>query len=282
MSTETRSSTNYPPIYYVGFVGDHGSGKTTFADNLQAELESLNLVHVLRINMADALREHLGPALPITPDTKVKHHPLERYTLQYAGEAWRLADKNYWITHFLNKVQQGLWAMEEDILEGPSKPVVVIVADTYNLNELPLMNTVVMLHKRDPASEKPELHILDTLAELQTKTAQKYLAETVRSTQYALNQHAIIADVVDGPVVNIRGLMPSDIGSFDNILFAASVVLQDLTDRVEVLGLPPLALPLAMQQLDPNENRWHNEPVTRAYNVLSRLPVRTSLGLVGA
>jgi hypothetical protein len=269
MTVETRFSTerddqysNDMPIYYVGFVGDHGSGKTTFADNLQKVLEETDLVQVLRFNMADALRFVVNNVLPTQLDTAVKRHPLERGTLQHIGEAWRLADKNHWVTFFLTAVQQKVWALEGQL----EKPIVVLVSDTYNLNELPLMNAVVMIN---PIFGATTGQLMQELTLREEQAPHGYLAETIRGTQYALHNPAVVADMIDGPVVAILGDSPAYTGCESNILYAATAVLQDLANTVELLGLPRMSIPFELYH---TEERWVTYGVTSGFNVVSTLP----------
>jgi hypothetical protein len=207
------------PVYYVGFLGHHRTGKSTVADVLCAELEQFEGIAVARVNMADPLRETLEEALPNLLDPHCKKHELERSALQYAGEIWRRQNKNVWIQQFLNTVDEYLHCAQQNSAQA----LLVLVADIYNHNELTLMDHLVLVRHAQHSHGMYE-----------------YMPETIRQTSWALDHPFVVRELLQGTLQPFVVSSPEELSSAETVNALRDAIWQGINNKLTGLGHEPL------------------------------------------
>ena len=225
------------PVYYVGMIGTHESGKTTASDRLEELLNQVEGLHVLRVNFADTLRAQLSFSLPYEPGAE-KRHPLERQMLQAAGESWRWADKNYFTRPFLEAANH--YELADKVEAENKRAIVVLNADAYNFNELFLFDSVF-------AAINPS-----KLGKLETG----YVPETIAATEYILANPEFIAPMF-GHWQSYYISSPVDFSNYGRVSEMANQVLGQFNYKLAKLGHLPLAFPVTLfqEQEDSHESR---------------------------
>lgn len=156
-------------VYYIGILGTHGEGKSSFADTLEEILagtsftvspeeggEGLDVtLNVIRVSFADTLRAGFHRVSGHHP-AKEKSHPFERQALVYMGESARRQDRNRLLRDFFERV---------DTAMDYTKFNVVLIDDLYHINEAGLMDTIIRVNPHDVLALRERMDLADPIME---------------------------------------------------------------------------------------------------------------------
>jgi hypothetical protein len=217
-------------VHYLGLTGGHGLGKSSFANELEARFSRYHDVKVVRLNMADKLREQFNSSLPFSLRDE-KQHPLERPALQYFGEIWRRQDKNIWVEKMLNVVPYFPYLYESD--GDDPRVAIVIVADAYHFNEMVLMDQLVLVSN---PSEPVDV-------------GTGYQAASIRETRWALANAPVMRQLV-GHVDSFQASTASEFNSPHNLDKVERSTIDLINRKFALLHLHPLKEPEHASSLD--------------------------------